>query len=190
MKTIRYLIVISLVATAVIVFSQNKKTAKANKIKAATVWQTDMENGKTTTYKDSYEEFDKNGNTVQEIEYKKDGSVKKKKTAVYDQFQNVIEETVYDAGKKTNYMKKYKYNAYNDVTEETEFEGSGALVRKTVFTYNNQGDVLTETVTDPAGKVIKKIVYQYAAKKLKSGKQTYNTDNTLVSTKKWSYEYY
>ena len=92
MKKLKYVVVILLVVVTVVVFSQNKKTAKSHKLKSSTVWQTDIDNGKSVTYKDSYEEFDKNGHSLQKIDYKKDGTVKKKSTAVYDNFQNKIEE--------------------------------------------------------------------------------------------------
>lgn len=172
-------------------FSQSKKEAKANKIKSTTVWQADNENGKTNTYKESYQEYDKNGNTITKIEYSKEGTIKKKETTVYDANQNKTAETEYDLKNNINKKKTYKYNALNDKTEEIEYNATtNAIIKKTTYTYNANGDKTGETITDASGNVTKKIVYNYNTKDLKNDKQTYTGSNVLESVKKWVYEYF
>lgn len=142
--------------------AQSKKEVKTYKIKSTTVWKADNKNGETITNKDTYEEFDKDGQTILMIEYKADGTIKTKKTT--------------------------KYNADGDETEECEYDASG-LTQKTVFIYNANGDKTSEVITDASGNTVEKIIYTYDAKGLKETKQTYNAANILESVKKYIYEY-
>lgn len=50
-------------------FSQSQKEVKENKIKSTAENVTAIENGKETTYKDSYIVYDKNGNITEQTEY-------------------------------------------------------------------------------------------------------------------------
>jgi hypothetical protein len=59
---------------------QSKKERKKNKIKSTTEWETSTVDGKTTTFKTSYEEFDKAGHSTLKVEYNPDGSVSVKTT--------------------------------------------------------------------------------------------------------------
>jgi hypothetical protein len=186
----KYNIIVLLVLISTLSFSQSKKEAKKNKIKSATVMETYYENGNPVTYKDSYEEYDKNGHTLLKIEYKKDGSIKHKETNTYDAFNNKIEETEFDVEKKINKKKTYKYNAFNDKTEETEYDENGKIIKFTSYAYNADGDRSNETIIDGAGKIKKKNMFTYNDKHLKVEKQTYNNTNQLESTKKWSYEFF
>jgi hypothetical protein len=186
----KYKIIILLLLISILSFGQSKKEAKKNKIKSTTVSQTIYDNGNPVTYKDSYEEFDKNGNTLIKIEYKKDGTVKHKETARYDIYNNKIEETEYDADDQTNKRKTYKYNAFNDKIEETEYNAAGAITKSSAYTYNTDGDRATEVITDESGKVKKKNVYTFNSNHLKVEKQSFNISNKLESLKKWSYEYF
>ena len=64
--------IIIILASLVIVFSvqaQSKKEAKKSKIKSATEWQTVYENGKASTYKFSYEEYDRKVYKIDENEF-------------------------------------------------------------------------------------------------------------------------
>lgn len=169
--------------------AQSKKEIKANKLKSTTVWQADNSSGTTVTYKDTYEEYDKEGHTTLHVEYKSDGTITKKQTAVYDSYGNKTEDTDFDLKDNKNTKTTYKYNANNDKTEEVEYNGSGAVVKKTVFTYNANGDKTGELITDASGNILKKIVFTYDSKGLKETKQTFNAANILESVKKYVYEY-
>ncbi|MCX6249967.1 MAG: hypothetical protein NTX61_04360 [Bacteroidetes bacterium] len=169
---------------------QSKKERKKDKIKSTTEFETTFINGVSTTYKSSFEEYEKSGKVLTKIEFSPEGSILTKETAKYDQSGNKTEETQYDAAKKKNVKKTYKYNAFKDKTEEVEYGLSGTVVKKIVFSYNADGIKTTEVVTDAAGNVIKKMVYTYNPKKLKTNKQTFNNTNALEEEKKWEYEYY
>jgi hypothetical protein len=169
--------------------AQSKKEIKANKIKSTTTYQADNSNGTAVTYKDQYDEFDKDGRTTKHVEYNSDGSIKRQETTVYDANGNKTEETEYDVKDNINTKKVSKYNVSNDKTEEAEYNGSGTLLKTTVYTYNANGDKTGEIVTDATGNILKKIVYTYDVNGLKLTKQTYNAANILESVKKFVYGY-
>ena len=60
------------------VFSQSKKEIRKNSIKGVTEVVTEYENGKESTHNDVAKKFDKNGETIQEINYDKNGVLKEK----------------------------------------------------------------------------------------------------------------
>ena len=186
----KYQVVIIFLLISVLCFGQTKKEAKKNNIKSTTTWITSYENDKEQNYKDSYEEFDKMGHTVLKIEYRKDGTIKKKETARYDNYNNKIEETEFDGDDQKFSRKTCKYNAFNDKTEEIEYNAAGEIIKTSAYTYNSNGDRSTEVITDGAGKLKKKNVYSFNSKHLKVERQSFNISNKLESLKKWSYDFF
>jgi len=163
MKT-KLSILVILLTLPLFVFCQSKKEAKKNKIKSATVWKATTDNGTAVSIKESYEEYDNNGNTIFKIDYKKDGSIKTKTTLKYDKYQNKIEEEESNLKENTIIKRVFKYNANNDKTEEYEYDSTGKLLKKSIYSYDLKG--------------------------LKTSKQTFNESNVIESLKKWAYEYY
>jgi uncharacterized lipoprotein NlpE involved in copper resistance len=176
--------------------AQSSKKVKNFRIKSTTEWVTFF-NGdeKSEPKKDTYTAFDKEGNTIEKIEYNKDGSIKKRETAVYDSKGNLIEETKFesksDKESKDNSTKKvtYKYNASNDKIEEVFMDADGIITKKIVYTYNRNGDKTVELTMDASSKVLKKSIYTYDAKGLKFERKNYNGENVLESIKKYEYTY-
>ena len=178
-------------------FSQNKKEKKAIKtygIKSVTENVTENINGKEATRKDSYTAYDKNANVTLNEEYRKDGTLKHKETARYDSKGNKLEETVFDAaeiqpnGEKT-LRHVCKFDSDDNKIEELEYDGAGKLLSKSQSSYNSNGDKVLEVVYDAAGKLTKKVVYLYNAKGLKVEKKEYDGTNTMISDRKYTYEY-
>jgi hypothetical protein len=186
----RILIVIILLIAGFTAPCQTKKERKKNKIKSTTEWETAVTDGKTATYKVSFEEFDKDGRTITKVEYSPDGSVTFKSTVKYDGFGNKTAETEFDPAKKKNLMWTYRYNAMKDKTEESEFNADGTLRKKTVFSYDASGNRITETETDPSGKILKKSTFTYNSKNLKTGKATAGSSDSKEKSKKWDYVYH
>jgi len=169
------------------------KQEKKHKVKSSTTTMTVYENGKASTWKDSYEEFDRNGNTTLAVDYAKDGAVTHKETYLYDKSGNVTELGVTDAKEGKSYKMTYTYTVIKDkslLAEESEFTPSGALKKKTVYTYNASKKKATETVTDATGQPIKKVIYNYNARNMKSHKQVFGKTNLPESAKEYLYEYY
>lgn len=148
-------------------FSQSKKDLKLNKVQTETSYITQKENGKEVTFKDSYTVYDKEGRTIEETEYYKDGTIKQKKTNKYDSQKNKIEETSFDA----------------------KDEAKGESYSKTTFFYNKNNEKIGEIEYDAKGKILKQSLIKYGNKGLKSEKLTYNADKVLLSTKKFVYTY-
>lgn len=182
-------------------FSQSKKEIKKNKILSVTEWTIKMEDGKEITYKESYTAYDKNGNVTENTEYNKDGSIKKKETAVYDNLKGkIVQETKYEDktkisvnkdDKQKDFFKKtvYKYNANNDKTEEQEFDSTNKLTKKKQYSYNSKGERILETTYDGENKLLKKTVYTYNSKSLLVEKKTYDASNQMETEKKFDYAF-
>jgi len=169
---------------------QSKKERKKNKIKSTTEWETTTTDGKSSTYKTTYEEFDKAGHSILKIDYAPDGTILEKSSAVYDNNGNKISETEFNAEKKRDIKRTFRYNALKDKVEENEYHSSGELLAKTVYTYDANGNKLTETETDAAGNVVKKNTYTYNSKNLKTGKSSAAGLKKKEKSKKWDYVYY
>ncbi|MGZ4034897.1 MAG: hypothetical protein ACXVPU_01555 [Bacteroidia bacterium] len=186
-------------------FAQNKKEIKKNKIKSITEYTSVTENGKEVVYKDYYYMYDKDGKSVEETEFAKNGSIQKKQSTKYDKNDNKVEETNFHNRELKNSEEKSitepkqnintrttnKYNANNDKTEEDTFDVStGKLLNKQMISYNAKGEKILEEFYDGDDKLIKKTTFVYDNKGLKTEKKIFNAENVLQTTKKYVYEFY
>ena len=123
--------ILFLALLSVNVFSQSKKEVKKFKIKSSTTIVSESIDGKEKTRTDSYQKFDNSGNVLEEIEYNKDGSFKKKESHKYNKNNDNIEDVIYD--EKGNVQKKTmtEYNMNKDKTSETVYDGNGKFIEKT-----------------------------------------------------------
>ncbi len=182
---------------SVSIYSQNKKEkkeVKSFKIKSITETITEIENGKEATRKDIYTAFDKNANIIEKESYKKDGSLKHKETTRYDSKGNKIEETIFDAAEvapkpEKNVKHVAKYDANNNKTEDIEYDGSGRLIHKMQYSYNSKGDKVLEVEFNTDGKLIKKTIYIIDSKGLRVEKKEYDGANTLLTDRKYQYQF-
>jgi hypothetical protein len=190
MKTKQLLLLAIILVTALQAPCQSKKDRKKSKIKACTESFSETKDGKTSTYKVSYEEFDKSGRSILKIDYLPDGTIEKKESTKYDSYGNKVEEMMQNLAKDKYSRKTSKYNAHNDKTEEIEYDAPGNIVKKTSYMYSGGGNKVLETITDSSGKQIEKSIYLYNSRNLKSEKQLYDKSNNLDSSKKWDYLFY
>jgi len=128
-----------MVIVPLIGFSQSKKEIKDNKIKSTTVEKTEQKDGVVVTYKETYEEYDKNGNTIVKIEYNKAGEIKSKENNKYDGFGNVTEKTEYEKKSGNTIKTTYKYDAKGEKTEEIVYDTDGVIKSKQIFVKDNKG---------------------------------------------------
>lgn len=161
MKKHIFLIILLLSVATLTVNGQSKKRIREHKVMSETVYTTKTVNGKEVQVKDSYEEYDKNGNVILKIEYNKEGAVKK--------------------------TEKYKYNANKDKIEEIVYDATGKLKSHFTFVYNSSGERIGEIEYDAAGKIIKQSITTYDSKGFKVEKRTYDGDKKLISVKKYIY---
>ncbi|HTL82454.1 MAG TPA: hypothetical protein VL651_12160 [Bacteroidia bacterium] len=170
--------------------AQSKKQIRDLKIKTMTETTTSYKDGKENgTYKSEYKTFDKDGNTLTDITYNSDGSIKRKETDTYsgnDKTSEIIEHPNgnTDDGDNSD-PKKYKkttwkYNANGDKIEEDEYDASGALLKKTTTAYNTTGDKMFEIEYDASGNILKKVAYGYDAKGLRTERKTFGTGGTVM----------
>ena len=170
--------------------AQSKKNIKKNKVKSTSVTTTEDVKGAQQTFKDTYEEYDSDGNTIVDIEYNPDGTVKKKETYKFNKNGDVLEHVVYGTQGEIKKSTTMKYSALFDKIEELRYEGaSNKLVEREVYTYNAQGQRTSEVTLDDKGVLIKKAIYTYDKKGLKLEKKTVDGKDKLLSDKKYTYEY-
>jgi hypothetical protein len=143
------------------VTAQSKKDIRDNKIVSETSFVTTMENGKETTYKESYTIYDKKGCVTEQTEYTKEGAIKRKETN--------------------------KYNINKDKTEEVVYDGKDKTTQKTTFLYNANGQKIAEIESDGSGKIMKQSMILYNANGLKTEKKTYDANKKPISSKKYTY---
>ncbi len=89
------------------------------------------------------------------------GKALKESEILYDKDGNVIEETEYKMGKVTKHM-TYQYNEDNNKIRETEFDPSGKKIKATEFKYTD-GLKTEKTVYDANNKVISRKTYKYVS---------------------------
>lgn len=143
------------------VIAQSKKDIKENKIVSETTYVTIIENGKETTYKDTYTLYDKNGCVAELTEFYKDGTIKKKETNKYNASKDKIEVLIFDGKDKTTEKTTYLYNSNSQKIGEIEYDGSGNIIKQSMIIYNANG--------------------------FKTEKKTYDANKKLISTKKYFY---
>ena len=190
MKAKQLLVLAIILVTALQAPCQSKKDRKKSKIKACTESFSETKDGKTSTYKVSYEEFDKSGRSILKIDYLPDGTIEKKESAKYDSYGNKVEEIIQNLVKNKYSRKTSKYNVHKDKTEEIEYDAANNIVNRTTYMYSGGGNKVLETITDGLGKQIEKSIYLYNSHNLKSEKQLYDKSNNLDSSKKWEYIFY
>ena len=174
-------------------FSQSKKDIKKLKIKSITETVTVYENEKSISYKLSFVSYTKNAKITEMTDYNRDGSIRRKETATFDEQGNKIEELIYGSLESvvvTNRKTISKYNTDNNKTEDMEYDGKGKFIRSQKFTYDNYNNKKTETVFDAAGKINKKVTYRYDADGLRTERKEYNEKNILVLEKQYSYTFW
>ena len=189
MKTITVLILVFFLPLTVL-FSQlpqalEKKTIIAHNIKAQIQINFKFKDGEPAKegYKNSFKEFDNNGNTIKE-EYYRRGDINQELSYKYNQDQNKTEYVNYsvsedeirfkqtidynDAGKKVRERRfngsehriiDYNYNEAGKLTSIIKTDPKGNLVQKRVFSHN--GNVANIQVLNAEGQLISRIINKY-----------------------------
>lgn len=170
-----------------------KKAVKEYHIKSMTEMITENIDGQEKTRKNSYTEYDKEGNFTLHEEYRKNGTLKYKETTKYDSKGNKMEETIFEAAEKQpkaekNIKRSFKYDSNDNVVEELKYDGNGKLLQKTNYTYVKENKSV-ELVYDGNSKLQKRIMYTYDTKGLCVEKKEFNAANAPVETRKYIYQF-
>jgi membrane-associated HD superfamily phosphohydrolase len=167
----------------------------AAKVKLITEWVSDHKDGKVNRYKNEEKEYDKRGNQVSYVNYRKDGSIRDKEISRYDNFGNRIEKISFEEVKesKANSLydhRTYKYNAHGKKTEESEYNREGQLKNRTVYSYNADGKRTGEVEYDRDGQVKKRLIITFNNQRLVARKISLNGANDTLSVKTYHYVYH
>lgn len=155
-----------LLLQSVFIYSQDNLDTKekarmaGNNVKKQTQWAYDYQDGKPSSkgYISCITSFDKNGNTVEIINYKADGKI----TSILN----------------------YTYNSQGNKTSYTRFQGNREkMTYSQKIQYDAQGNKLLETGYDGASNF--KNIFTYANGKLTEIK--YTTDNSVTETRSFNY---
>lgn len=131
MKT--YLAILALLTFMLSGFSQSKpifptdskEKMKSNHVKIQVQWK--YRPGATEGRKILSKSFDKEGNVLEELNFKPDGSKSSRLTYKYDEKGNKIYYQLYDFNlepdKKVRYLQNIKYNEHGDRISETGYDG-------------------------------------------------------------------
>jgi hypothetical protein len=175
-------------------FAQSRKQLKELKVKSQTEISIIYKDGKeVSNYKSEYSTFDKDGNTITQIEYNVDGTVKRKETTKYAGKEK-IEEIIEHPTGGTDVQKKYKrttwkFNTAGDKTEEVEYDAAGNVTKKITYAYNAKGQRVFEMEYDGAGRLLKKSAFSYDKKGLKTEKKVYGPNDVLEKHVTYTYTY-
>ncbi len=144
-------------------FAQSKKELRKNNVKGITEIITEYENGKESTHNDVSKKFDKEGETIQEINYDKNGVLKEKILTKNNKDGDKLEETIFDGNGKQSKRFTYKYDGFGQKIEEIEYDAKNTLLTKSVYVNNAKGLKSERKMYDAKGKLIqiKKYIYEY-----------------------------
>ncbi len=82
-----------------------------------------------------------------------------------------------------------RYDAAGNLLEIKELDNSGAVILHESYEFNGEGQKITEIQYEPDGKVKKKHVYKYVDG-LRAERLTYDKNGTLITQKKYVYEFH
>jgi YD repeat-containing protein len=153
---------IILVLNSLCLFSQGKKDIRNNKIESRTIKKTVFKDSGNVTYVDSFKKYDKNGKTILEINYNKEGLVTGKNSYTYDSFGNLTEEKEYDKKSKETIIIEYLYDSNGNCIEEITKDSGGNVVERVEYSYdnNNLKQTATEYKNDETVKWKKEYIYK------------------------------
>jgi len=148
------------------VFSQlpealNKETIIEQGIKSQAQWNYKFEDGAPADegYKNSFKEFDRNGNVIKE-EYYRRGDINQELSYKYDHNQNKTEYVNYSAKEdEIRFKQTIDYNNQNRKVSEKRYNGSEHHIID--YRYNEQDKLSRIIKTDLDGKVIQKRIFSY-----------------------------
>jgi hypothetical protein len=155
------LLALALLPAALPATAQGRKDLKKLQIKSVKETVTDYTAAGETGYPESEEKFNKDGRTVERIEYQHDGKPKRRTAFSYDENGDLKEESEYGPDGKLKEKTRYAYNALGEKTAEMKYDGAGALQRRHEYKYDRNGLKTERRTYDAAGKLLQLKRYTY-----------------------------
>jgi len=163
----------------------NNIAIKNNKIKTQIVYEYTYQKDKPSEEGKKTQEthYDANGNKIEEINYRYNGTIHTINTYKYDSRGNRIEYIKYEGNKeKMVFRQFFEYNSKNQIVTETGFNGVENY--KTIYKYDNQGR-LAEVIYYVDNKLDEKRTFAY----FKNSSELSVLDATLQLSYKIQYVY-
>jgi YD repeat-containing protein len=193
-------------------FSENidKERFKTNNVKSQVKWK--YKHGSTSGTKILSRVIDKQGNIIEEINYKPNGDISSRLTFKYDALGNKIEfintnvaednkisfkqSFIYDSKNRlsvengydgiSNYRLEYKYGDNDKIIEIIKYNAANQIEEKWNYTYS--GNLVTIQILKGGISLKSKIIEKYDAKNNLIEKITYNSDNTIQKRNVYKYD--
>jgi YD repeat-containing protein len=162
-------------------------------------------------YKSSYQEFDRNNNTVKEVDYNQSGEIETASGFKYDEQNRLIEEIHYFDEEEVGEVIRYKYNDEGKRTEiETTyadgsvslkkinrsektisvkaFDEDGEMDGQDIVNYDADGNVIEEISLDEEQVIIDRTVYTYNKKKQLESKTNFGEKEEFLQKLVFEYD--
>lgn len=201
---------------------EKRSDATAQRLKGKVQMMTEMvypgENTKKFSLKNVFK-YDQNGNRLELVNYKADGSLNSTIKSAYDSSGKVVsEEAILANGvvdiksvirtdengnrveqndikqnignnKLFNYKYIYKYDAQAHLIERLGYRGNGSFFFKYSFNYDADGNNTEWVQLTQTNQIIGKVVYKYDDKNNIIEETKYRGDGTLTSVATFTYEF-
>ncbi len=181
-----------------------------NKVKKQLQISYDYVNGKPSTkgYTGASTTFDKNGNIIEVLNYKSDGTITSVSMYTYDVYKNKTSYSRYKGNKETlTYKQTLTYDVKGNKTSEKGFDGVSTFANSFLYDSNNKlteikyttdnsltekrmfkyvGNTTEMTVVSPTNTIISKEINNFDGKKNILEEVKYIQDNVI---QKYNYSY-
>jgi hypothetical protein len=138
--------------------AQSKRLKQNNIQRVITL---NKKNEKEKLYKQNEKVLSKQGDYLEDIDFKADGTVEAKTAYKYDKFYNLIEKSDYAIDKKSGSdslklkeRRTYEYNGFNELSQEVIFTEDNKVDKKYMYFYNKKGLVVERKVFDSDNNLI------------------------------------
>lgn len=162
-------------------------------------------------YKSSYQEFDKNNNTIKEVDYTQSGDIETASGFKYDEQNRLVEEIHYFDEEEVGEVIRYKYNDEGKTSEiETTYADGSISLKKVsrteniisvkaydedgemdgeeIVKYNTDGNVVEEISLDEDKTVFDRKVYTYNDKNQLASKTTFGQKEEFMQKMVFEYD--
>lgn len=201
---------------------EKRSDAAAQRLKGTVQTMTETaypgENAKVFSLKNMFK-YDKNGNRLELVNYKPDGSVNSIVRSAYDSAGKVVSEetiladgtvdtkTVIKTDEKGNRVEQndikqnskgnllsnrkylYRYDADAHMVEWHAYQGNGNFFFRYTFTYDANGNRTEWSQLTQTDQLIGKVAYKYDEKNNIIEETKYKGDGTLIETSTFTYEF-
>ncbi len=136
--------------------------------------------------KQSYIEYDTNGNLCLQINYHNDGNSEERYENQYDEKGRLIEEKYFDEDGSLIEHSSYEYDSDGKITLKTKHytEGDPDVVH---YKYNGNKQLIERVTINSDDEIEEKQVYDYSGNQLIL-EEEYDYDEKLLSSKKYKYD--